>query len=123
MTARLQVSAKPIPIQRIKSKQELANEIIDYKANIVNSKSETLFANLGYHVNEKGLDSTSDFNKKELMVTKHCLKFEIGHCPKKPNLIEPINIKYPIFLTDNANKYILDFDCKACVMKIKLSNL
>jgi putative protease len=123
MTARLQVSAKPIPIQRIKSKQELANEIIDYKANIINSKSETLFTNLGYHVNEKGLDSTSDFNKKELMVTKHCLKFEIGHCPKKPNLIEPINIKYPIFLTDNANKYILDFDCKACVMKIKLSNL
>lgn len=122
MIAKLQELAKPLATQRIENKQSFDGKTIDYKANIVNSNSETIFTNLGYSVNEKGLDGTADFIGKDLMVTKHCLKYDLGNCPKEPQRKTNLAIKYPIYLTDNTHKYLLDFDCKECVMKIKLSN-
>ena len=50
------------------------------------------------------------------MISKYCIKNQLGICPKQ----NPVK-KYaePFILTDEANKeYLVDFDCKDCVMRI-----
>lgn len=114
--------ARPTVVAKSKKDAKVKNSSFDYKANIINSKAESIYADLGSSSIEKGIDASSNFYDKELMVTKHCIKYELGNCPKEAIQNEVVNIRYPIYLTDNANKYLLEFDCKECVMKIKLSN-
>jgi len=54
-------------------------------------------------------ESTNNFNERELMRTKHCLKFAHNLCksPKKLFLID-----------EKGQKYKLEFDCKNCEMII-----
>ena len=55
------------------------------------------------------MESQNNFKNKELMRTKHCLKYAFNMCksPKK------------LFLADEkGQKYNLDFDCKNCEMII-----
>ena len=56
---------------------------------------------------------------KEVMISKYCIKNQLGLCPKQT----PIK-KYaePFVLIDEFNKeYLVEFCCKDCVMKIKVS--
>ncbi len=53
-----------------------------------------------------------------LMFSKHCIKFDLGHCPregKKSTLTEPL------LLENNGRTFRLDFDCKQCVMTVSLN--
>ncbi|MEE3349524.1 MAG: U32 family peptidase [Candidatus Gastranaerophilaceae bacterium] len=81
----------------------------DYHENIHNKEAEEFYKNCGCQVTEKSIESQNYFDGKELMRTKHCLKYAFNLCksPKK------------LFLTDEKGKrYKLDFDCKNCEMII-----
>ena len=83
---------------------------VDYHENIHNKEAEVFYKKCGAEVKEKSLESTKNFNNKELMRTKYCLKhyFDMCKSPKK------------LFLADeNDKKYKLEFDCKNCEMVIK----
>ena len=55
------------------------------------------------------------------MTTKHCIKYTLGLCPKHYKNVT--KYKEPLVLTDEFNKkYILEFDCKECLMKVKSSH-
>ncbi len=96
-----------------------SNKQLNYLANVINTKSKDFYEQSGFKVSETGLDETRDFEGKCLMTTKHCLKYEIGNCPKEHG--DPIvkGIKYPLLLKDHTNEFLLEFDCSACIMKIK----
>jgi len=49
------------------------------------------------------------------MVTRYCIKFELGICPSKQKG-KPTG---ELFLKDNNNLYPLEFDCGNCLMKVK----
>jgi putative protease len=81
----------------------------DYHENIHNKESEEFYKNCGCTVNEKSVESQNNFDKKELMRTKHCLKYAFDMCKTGRKL----------FLTDDkGKKYKLLFDCKNCEMVI-----
>lgn len=50
-----------------------------------------------------------------LMFTKHCIKYELGWCPRKGYKAE---FKEPLFLINNNQKYRVHFDCQKCEMEI-----
>ncbi|HQI88237.1 MAG TPA: collagenase-like protease, partial [Tenuifilum sp.] len=50
----------------------------------------------------------------ELMVTRYCIKHELGLCPSKQGA-KPTG---RLFLKNDHNLFPLVFDCKNCVMKV-----
>lgn len=96
----------------------LENKLLNYKYNITNEKAKQFYENCGCNIEEYGLEHSShkDFNKKQVMETKHCLKYSLGFCSKQKNAKKPTE---PLFLIDEkGQKYEIQFDCKNCRMKI-----
>lgn len=88
---------------------------LDYKANIYNDYAENFYKKRGVDVKEKAAETTKNLVGKELMISKHCIKYTLGLCTKyfKP----PVLYKQPFKLIDENNReYALDFDCKNCKM-------
>ena len=92
---------------------------LDYKANIYNEKAELFYKKRGCAIKELALETQKKVKNKEVMVSKYCIKNQLGLCPKQT----PIK-KYaePFVLIDEFNKeYLVEFSCKDCVMKIKVN--
>lgn len=53
------------------------------------------------------------------MITKHCLTFELGCCPKEKGS-KKIFYTEPLLLDDGKHTFELQFDCRQCVMIIKM---
>lgn len=89
---------------------ELPQKELDYRANIHNSEAKCFYENSGCKVCEMSAESGAF--PKELMRTKHCLKFAFNMCksPEKLFLIDEKGKKYP-----------LKFDCANCEMVISAS--
>ena len=90
---------------------------LDYRANIANDKAQAFYKDRGCNIIEPALELQSNTNNKEVMISKYCIKNQLGLCPKQ----KPVK-KYPepFFLIDEFNKeYLVEFSCKDCVMKIK----
>jgi len=49
------------------------------------------------------------------MFCKHCIKFNMGWCPKEGY---KATFKEPLYLKNNDQVYELTFDCKVCEMLI-----
>ena len=82
-------------------------ENLDYRANIHNQCAKEFYEKCGCEVCEMSAESGAF--PKELMRTKHCLKFAFNMCksPKK------------LFLNDEkGKKYPVMFDCKNCEMVV-----
>lgn len=90
-------------------------ESASYKRNVTNSLSESVYRDFGAQMVERGLDETKDFKGKELMVCKHCLRYELGFCSKNAN---GDRAKLPWYLNDGRKCFRLEFDCKQCQMKV-----
>ena len=80
---------------------------LDYRANVYNKDSVDFYKNCGATVNEYAFEKTG--NAKELMRTKHCIKYALNMC-KSPD---------KLYLTDDrGERFNLIFDCKNCEMII-----
>ena len=82
----------------------------DYHENIHNKEAAEFYEKCGSTITEYSIESQNNFNEKELMRTKHCIKYALNMCksPKK------------LYLTDEkGKKYKLEFDCQNCEMVIK----
>ncbi len=90
-------------------------EIIDYKGNVINSKAKQFYLKHGVKEVQDGFEVLTDNVGKTVMTTRHCLKFDIGACPKETNHKE---VSEPLYIADRNRKYRLDFDCKKCMMNI-----
>lgn len=96
---------------------------LDYRANIVNSKSEQFYKRHGASEIERGLEQTLDYDGKALMTTKYCLRYELGCClkggggggEKNPFGIAPTD---KLVLHNNGRRFRLEFDCGECLMRI-----
>ncbi|MBQ6516341.1 U32 family peptidase [bacterium] len=85
-------------------------EELDYHANVFNKEAKKFYEKCGCTVKEYAPEYTNDFRSKELMRTKHCLKFALGKCRANEEWL----------LEDSEHKkYQLIFDCKNCEMVIK----
>lgn len=88
----------------------------DYRANISNSYARRHYEAMGYSTPSKAfeLEETRD---AELMCTKHCIRHELGYCPREHHrelpFVEPLYLEH-----DGQQRLRLEFDCARCQMKI-----
>lgn len=91
---------------------------ITYMGNVSNCKAEDFYKKCGVNNIEKAFEHQKNFDGKTVMVTKHCLRYEFGKCPK---LVKTVGEKPgPLYLVDNNRKYSLEFNCQRCEMKVIL---
>ena len=95
-----------------------------YKANIINEKCRQFYLQHGVEKTEYGLEKSHDYSGKDLMTTKYCLRYELGCClkknPKAWTVEKPDSYKGNLLLRNNRNWFSLSFDCKNCLMRIRL---
>lgn len=94
------------------SKSQLVE--IDYKSNVVNKLSESFYNKLGFNKIEPGFEKQKDFSGKVVMTCKYCIKDELGLCPFDTDK----RVDEPLFLVNESRKYLLNFNCKDCLMEI-----
>ncbi len=89
---------------------------LDYKANISNQKAYDFYHKRGCNISEMALETQKNISNKEVMISKYCIKNQLGLCPKQTSIKKYAE---PFTLIDEFNKeYLVEFDCKECVMKI-----
>ena len=89
---------------------------IDYKGNVLNNLAMRFYKRHGVQQIENAFEAQTDFSGKDIMITKHCIKYQMGACERFEK--NPKRISEPLFLEDNNRKYKLEFDCKNCQMKV-----
>lgn len=94
------------------SKLEYPLTSIDYKGNVANSTSKEFLKKSGVKNIANAFELDVKQEKIELMVTKYCIKYELGLCPSKQNA-KPTKA---LFLKDNHNIFPLVFNCNECQM-------
>jgi len=87
---------------------------IDYKGNVANSSSKEFLQKSGVKNIANAFELEVKPEKTELMVTKYCIKYELGLCPSKQNATPT----KALFLKDNSNLFPLVFNCKECQMVV-----
>lgn len=99
----------PKEIQKPLQQVIFPKEKLDYRANIHNQKAKEFYEQCNCEICETSFESQLNPKNKELMRTKHCLKFALNMCksPKKLFLVDEKGKKYPLI-----------FDCKNCEMAI-----
>lgn len=90
------------------------NPILSYKANVANKASRDFLLNHGAKSIEPAFEVTRPKGEVELMVTRYCIKHELGLCPSKQGA-KPTG---QLFLKNDHSIFPLVFDCKNCVMKV-----
>jgi len=90
---------------------------IGYEGNISNQLARQFYQRHGIANPEPAFEKQTDIKGKTVMTTKHCLKFQLGFCPKYGGK-KPLNFSEPFSLNDGVNELRLDFDCLQCVMKV-----
>ena len=85
----------------------------NYKNNISNRLSETVYRSYGAENIEPAYE-LSHAKGAELMRTKYCVRFELGLCPKHHGC----KTHGPLFLLNNGQRFILEFDCRNCEMTL-----
>ncbi len=105
------------PLNTVKYPQKELN----YKSNIFNQKAEDFYKKCGCIIKERALEQQKSAEKgMDIMTSKYCIRNQLNMCTKKINTKK---YKEPFVLTDEFNKeYLVEFDCKECVMKIKYLN-
>jgi len=87
---------------------------LSYLGNVTNKLAEEFYHEHGVEKVIPGFELKAE-EGVPLMFTKHCIKFEMGWCPKEGY---KATFKEPLFLRNNNQEYKLTFDCKACEMRI-----
>jgi 23S rRNA 5-hydroxycytidine C2501 synthase len=66
---------------------------------------------------EMAVERRTISGRLQVMITKHCLKYELGFCPKYGGT-SPSHLTEPYILQDGANRFELEFDCRNCMMRV-----
>lgn len=97
------------------NKYPFSESNLSYKGNVSNHLSEEFYKKHGVEEIEEAFEIRKDPEGLDLMVTRYCVKYELGICPTKQNGKQ----LGELYLRDNNNLYPLKFDCKNCVMVVK----
>jgi 23S rRNA 5-hydroxycytidine C2501 synthase len=93
---------------------------LDFDENIANQNAKEFYKRRGVKILKPALEISKPADNQLLMTTRYCIKYELGFCTRFQN---PENApQEPLYLEDQNRKYQLSFDCKNCLMQIRLSS-
>jgi len=91
---------------------------LSYLGNVLNAKARAFYYRHGVEYIEPAAESGLDLRGRRVMITKYCLKYQYGMCPRQAaGSTQPW--PEPLALVDEeGNRFPLRFNCAECVMEI-----
>ncbi len=93
-------------------------ESLDYTYNVSNHLARKFYERHGVKDIEKAFELQWNPGKSRVMVTKYCVKYELGKCAKYQRATMGEKVKEPLTLKHGEVEYKLKFNCKPCEMEI-----
>jgi len=91
---------------------------LDFTYNVSNQMARAFYKRHGVTEIEKAFELQWDPGKSRVMVTKYCVKYELGKCARFQRETMGEKVVEPLTLTHGNNAYKLKFNCKPCEMEI-----
>ncbi len=91
---------------------------LDFTYNVSNAMARSFYKRHGVTEIEKAFELQWDPGKSRVMVTKYCVKYELGKCPIHQKATMGEKLQEPLTLKHGDNAYKLKFNCKPCEMEI-----
>lgn len=96
-------------------------DTLSYLANVYNQKSRQFYAKHGVKIIAKAYEANEELGEVPVMITKHCLRFSHGLCPKEAKGVVGVQgtvTAEPMTLISGNDSFTLKFDCKPCEMHV-----
>lgn len=91
---------------------------LDFTYNVSNKLARAFYKRHGVTDIEKAFELQWDPGKSRVMVTKYCVKYELGKCPRYQRHTMGEKLAEPLTLRHGEVEYKLKFNCKPCEMEI-----
>ncbi len=91
---------------------------LDFTYNVSNKLARAFYQRHGVEEIEKAFELQWDPGKSRVMVTKYCVKYELGKCPRYQRATMGDKVAEPLTLKHGEVEYKLKFNCKPCEMEI-----
>lgn len=91
---------------------------LDFTYNVSNKLARAFYKRHGVTDIEKAFELQWDPGKSRVMVTKYCVKYELGKCPRYQRATMGQKVAEPLTLKHGETEYKLKFNCKPCEMEI-----
>jgi 23S rRNA 5-hydroxycytidine C2501 synthase len=104
--------------QIVKTEHPYPVKSLDYTYNISNKLARAFYKRHGVEEMEKAFELQWDPGKSRVMVTKYCVKYELGKCPRFQRATMGEKLAEPLTLKHGEVEYKLKFNCKPCEMEI-----
>jgi 23S rRNA 5-hydroxycytidine C2501 synthase len=96
-------------------------DTLSYLANVYNQKARTFYEKHGVNLIASAYEANKELGEVPLMITKHCLRFSHGLCPKEAKGVIGVQgtvTAEPMTLINGNDRFTLRFDCKPCEMHV-----
>ncbi len=96
-------------------------DTLSYLANVYNKHARAFYQKHGVKMIAAAYEANQELDEVPLMITKHCLRFSHGLCPKEAKGVIGVQgtvTAEPMTLISGKDRYTLKFDCKPCEMHV-----
>jgi len=96
-------------------------DTLSYLANVYNQKARQFYEKHGVKLIAAAYEANKELAEVPLMITKHCLRFSHGLCPKQAKGVIGVQgtvTAEPMTLINGNDRFTLKFDCKPCEMHV-----
>ncbi|NOT16141.1 MAG: U32 family peptidase [Methylotenera sp.] len=96
-------------------------DTLSYLANVYNQKARAFYEKHGVTMIAKAYEANEELGEVPVMITKHCLRFSHGLCPKEAKGVIGVQgtvTAEPMTLINGNDRFTLKFDCKPCEMHV-----
>jgi putative protease len=96
-------------------------DTLTYLANVYNQQARAFYQKHGVKIIAKAYESNEELGEVPVMITKHCLRYSHGLCPKEAKGVIGVQgtvTAEPMTLISGNDRYTLKFDCKPCEMHV-----
>ncbi|MGQ2966039.1 peptidase U32 family protein [Methylophilus sp.] len=96
-------------------------DTLSYLANVYNQKARDFYHHHGVKLIASAYEANETLDEVPVMITKHCLRFSHGLCPKEAKGVIGVQgtvTAEPMTLISGNDRYTLKFDCKPCEMHV-----
>lgn len=120
-TARETGYQRPLRRATIEPPAIYPEDTLSYLANVYNQKARQFYAKHGVKMIAKAYEANEELGEVPVMITKHCLRFSHGLCPKEAKGVIGVQgtvTAEPMTLINGNDRFTLKFDCKPCEMHV-----
>lgn len=94
---------------------------LSYLANVYNKQARAFYQKHGVKLIAAAYEANETLEEVPVMITKHCLRFSHGLCPKEAKGVIGVQgtvTAEPMTLISGNDRFTLKFDCKPCEMHV-----